>query len=73
VTMLGSGYITTLLPRDVRRMSTCLAAMVSQGKTLEEVFAAKPTADFDGQVAQGAQSSERFVKWLYAEVKAQQH
>ena len=50
-----------------------VAALVSQGKTLEEVIAAKPTADFDGQVAQGAQSSERFVKWLYAEVKAQQH
>jgi cyclase len=50
-----------------------VAALVSLGKTLEEVIAAKPTADFDGQVSQGAQSSERFVKWLYAEVKAQQH
>jgi hypothetical protein len=50
-----------------------VAVLVSQGKTLEEVIAAKPTAGFDGQVSQGAQSSERFVKWLYAEVKAQQH
>jgi cyclase len=50
-----------------------VAVLVSQGKTLEEVIAAKPTADFDGQVSQGAQSSERFVKWLYTEVKAQQH
>ena len=50
-----------------------VAVLVSQGKTLEEVIAAKPTADFDGQVSQGAQSSERFIKWLYAEVKAQQH
>jgi cyclase len=50
-----------------------VAALVSQGKTLEEVIAAKPTADFDGQVSQGAQSSERFIKWLYSEVKAQQH
>jgi cyclase len=50
-----------------------VAALVSQGKTLEEVITAEPTADFDGQVSQGAQSSERFIKWLYTEVKAQQH
>jgi cyclase len=50
-----------------------IATLVAQGKTLEEVIAAKPTADFDAQVPQGAQSSERFVKWLYAEVKTAQH
>jgi cyclase len=49
-----------------------IAALVAQGKTLEEVIAAKTTADFDAQVPQGAQSSERFVKWVYAEVKTAQ-
>ncbi len=48
-----------------------VAALAAQGKTVEEVIAARPTADFDGQVPQAAQSSERFIKWLYAEVTAQ--
>jgi cyclase len=50
-----------------------VAALVSQGKSLEEVIAAKPTASFDAQVPQSAQSVERFIRWLYAEVKAAQH
>ena len=47
-----------------------VADLVSQGKTVDEVIAAKPTADFDARVPQSAQTAERFVKWLYAEVKA---
>jgi len=48
-----------------------VAALAAQNKTIEEVIAAKPTAEFDSAVQQGtAQSSERFVKWLYAEIKA---
>jgi len=47
-----------------------VASLVAQNKTLEEVLAAKLTADIDAQVPQAEQSSERFVKWLYAEVKA---
>jgi glyoxylase-like metal-dependent hydrolase (beta-lactamase superfamily II) len=47
-----------------------VAALVAQGKTLEETIAAKPTADFDAQVPQGAQTAERFLTWLYAEVAA---
>ena len=47
-----------------------VAALVAQDKTLEEVIAAKPTADFDAQVPQGAQTAERFLTWLYTEVKA---
>jgi glyoxylase-like metal-dependent hydrolase (beta-lactamase superfamily II) len=50
-----------------------VAALVAQGKTLEEVIAAKPTEEFDARVPQGAQSSERFVKWVYTEVKEQPH
>ncbi|MGZ3252783.1 MAG: MBL fold metallo-hydrolase [Burkholderiaceae bacterium] len=46
-----------------------VADLVAQGKTLEEVIAAKPTANYDAQIPQSQQTSERFVKWLYAEVK----
>lgn len=49
-----------------------VAALVSQGKSLEEVIAATPTASFDAQVPQSAQTRERFIRWLYAEVKAAQ-
>jgi cyclase len=47
-----------------------VAALVAQNKTIEEVLAAKLTADIDAQIPQAGQSSERFIKWLYAEVKA---
>jgi cyclase len=50
-----------------------VAALVSQGRSLEEVIAAKPTAAFDAQVPQSAQTAERFIWWLYAEVKGAQH
>ena len=46
-----------------------VTALVAQNKTIEEVIAAKPTADFDARIPQSAQTSERFVKWLYAEIK----
>lgn len=47
-----------------------VAKLAAQGSSLDEVVAAKPTAEFDARVPQGAQTAERFVKWLYAEVKA---
>lgn len=47
-----------------------VVALVAQGKSLDEVVAAKPTADLDARVPQGAQTADRFVKWLYAQVKA---
>ena len=47
-----------------------VSALIDEGKTLEETIAAKPTAEFDAKVPQAEQTSERFVKWLYAEVKA---
>jgi hypothetical protein len=46
--------------------------LVSQGKSLEQVIAAKPTASFDTQVPQSAQTAERFIRWLYTEVKSAQ-
>lgn len=47
-----------------------VAVLVAQGKNVDEVIAAKPTAEFDAQVPQGAQNVERFIKWLYAELKS---
>ncbi len=43
-------------------------ALVKQGKTLPEVIAAKPTADYDARVPQGTMTSERFITQLYAEL-----
>jgi len=47
-----------------------VAALLAQGKTLDEVIAAKPTAEFDAGVPQGAQGAERFVKWVYTDLTA---
>jgi hypothetical protein len=51
-----------------------VAALISQGKSPEEVIAAKPTASFDAQVPvpQGTETAEQFIWWLYHEVKAAQ-
>jgi len=46
-----------------------VAALVRQGKTQQEVLAAKPTSDYDAVVPQAAQTSERFINQLYAEIK----
>jgi cyclase len=47
-----------------------VSALVDQGKTLPEVVAAKPTADFDAKVPTASTTSERFIGQLYAELKA---
>jgi cyclase len=43
-------------------------ALVQQGKTVDEVLAAKPTSDFDN-IPNASTTSERFVRQLYAELK----
>jgi cyclase len=45
-----------------------VAAMVKEGKTVDEVLAAKPTSDYDN-IPSGPATSERFVRQLYAELK----
>ncbi|HTB17326.1 MAG TPA: MBL fold metallo-hydrolase [Bryobacteraceae bacterium] len=45
-----------------------VAVMVQQGKSVEEVLAAKPTSDFDS-IPNASTTSERFVRQLYAELK----
>jgi cyclase len=46
-----------------------VAALIKEGKTQEQVLAAKPTSDFDARVPQAAQTADRFVGQLYAELK----
>src|SRR5580658_6822912 len=46
-----------------------IAALVQQGKTVEEVLAAKPTSDYDAIVPNASTTSERFVRQVYAELK----
>ena len=46
-----------------------VAALVREGKTQEQVVAAKPTAEYDGKVQQPAATGDRFVGQLYAELK----
>ena len=46
-----------------------VAKLVQEGKTLEQVVAAKPTADYDAKVQQPGTTADRFVGQLYAELK----
>jgi glyoxylase-like metal-dependent hydrolase (beta-lactamase superfamily II) len=43
--------------------------MVREGKTVDEVLAAKPTSDYDAKIPSASTTSERFVRQLYAELK----
>ncbi len=45
-----------------------VAPLVAQGKTLDEVIAAHPTADYDARVAESKRTTDRFIRALYAEL-----
>ncbi len=47
-----------------------VVALVKQGKTADEIVAAKPTAEYDAKVPQGATTSERFIRAIVAEATA---
>jgi cyclase len=47
-----------------------VAALVRQGKSEDEVVAAKVTADLDAKVQQPGTTGERFVRQAYADIKA---
>jgi glyoxylase-like metal-dependent hydrolase (beta-lactamase superfamily II) len=47
-----------------------VAKLVEQGKTADDVLAAKPTSDYDSKVQQIGTTGDRFVGQLYAELKA---
>ena len=44
--------------------------LVEQGRSVDEIVAARPTAEFDARVPQGAQTADRFVRWVTTEVVA---
>jgi len=46
-----------------------VAPLVRQGKTLQDVIAAKPTADFDSKVPGVGTTGDRFIGQLYAELQ----
>jgi cyclase len=46
-----------------------VAPLVRQGKTLEQVIASKPTADFDAKVPSVGTTGDRFIGQLYAELQ----
>jgi len=71
----GHGAITdrsgVIAERDlILTLRDRISSLAAQGKTLEEIVAAKPTAEFDAQIPQGAQSAEEIVKWMYTAIKA---
>src|SRR5262245_9108214 len=47
-----------------------VAPLVRQGKTLEQVIASKPTADFDAKVPSVGTTGDRFVGQLFAELQS---
>ena len=47
-----------------------LGRLVDQGKTQDEVLAAKVTADYDAKVPNGPETIQRYVTQMYAELKA---
>ena len=46
-----------------------VAAMVKQGKSQQDVLAAKITADYDSKVPEVGTTADRFIGQLYAELK----
>jgi len=73
----GHGVITDrtglLAQRDLLvAMLAKVEPMVRQGMSVEQVLAAKPTAEYDARVVQGAQQAERFVRGLFAELASEQ-
>ncbi|PWU03918.1 MAG: MBL fold metallo-hydrolase [Terriglobia bacterium] len=46
-----------------------VAKLIEQGKSQDEVLAAKPTADYDAKVQNSGETTQRFVTQLYAELK----
>jgi glyoxylase-like metal-dependent hydrolase (beta-lactamase superfamily II) len=46
-----------------------IAPIVAQGKSLQDVIAAKPTAEFDAKVPNSNTTSERFITQVYQELK----
>ncbi len=70
----GHGPITSragvVAQRDlVLAVADRIRPLVQQGKSVEEVIAARPTAAFDATVPNSEQTSEQLVRWLHAELR----
>ena len=46
-----------------------VSKMLAQGQTMEQIIASKPTKDFDERTGNVAQSADRFVGQVYAELR----
>jgi cyclase len=49
-----------------------VAKLVAQGKSQQDVIAAKPASDYEAKVPEAGATGDRFVGQLYAELKAAQ-
>jgi hypothetical protein len=47
-----------------------IAKLVSEGKSEDDVVAAKVLAEFDGKIDQAGTTGERFVRQVYQDLKA---
>jgi cyclase len=54
----------------VTTIRTRVAALIAQGKSQDEVIAAKPLADLDARVQQAGTTGDRFLGQVYAELKS---
>jgi cyclase len=54
----------------INTIQSRVAALIAQGKTQEEVIAAKPLADLDARVKEVGTTGDRFLGQVYAELKA---
>jgi cyclase len=48
-----------------------VAKLIAQGKSQQEVIAAKPAADYEAKVPEAGTSEDRFIGQLYSELKAE--
>ena len=46
-----------------------MAKLIKEGKTEEEIYAAKPFADFDAKYAANEQAAKNFVRVVYFNLK----
>jgi glyoxylase-like metal-dependent hydrolase (beta-lactamase superfamily II) len=56
----------------VLAMRDRMLPLIAKGMTVDQVLAAKLTADSEASIPQGAQTAEEFVRWLYAELTESQ-
>ena len=62
---VGGKAVLTLFRDVLVEAREKVAKLKKQGRTLEEVVAAKPTAHYDAEWGQGFQSPKSFLGWVY--------